>query len=368
MAYEKLKKIAVILLIIVLFSIIIFYGKPLLIPLVFAALLSSLLLPVCTWFERKGLNKALSILLSMLLLLSFFGGLIALLGWQVSDITKDSSKIEEEITSKYYEIRQYISETLGVSQQRQEEMIKEQKSSGPGKLSGIITGIIAGIGGFLTDFILTLVYIFLFLFFRGHLKRFIVRLVPEKDKANALNIVNSSQKVTQKYLTGLSLMIVSLWIMYGIGFTIAGVKSAVFFAILCGLLEIIPFIGNIVGTSLTVLFSVIQGGGTNLILGILITYALVQFIQTYVIEPLVVGAEVNLNPLFTILALVVGETFWGIPGMVLSIPLMGITKIICDHIEPLKPYGELIGGNEKKGESGFKKKMKGVAKKIKKLF
>lgn len=368
MAYEKLKKIAVILLIIVLSSIIIFYGKPLLVPLVFAALLSSLLLPACLWFERKGLNKSLSILLSMLILLSFIAGLIALLGWQVSDITKDSSKIEEEITSKYHQVREYISETLGVSHQRQEEMIKEQKSSGPGKLSGMITGIIAGIGGFLTDTILALVYIFLFLYFRGHLKRFILRLVPEKDKANALDIVDSSQKVTQKYLGGLSLMIVSLWIMYGIGFTIAGVKSALFFAILCGLLEIIPFIGNIAGTAFTVLFSLVQGGDANLIIGILITYALVQFIQTYVIEPLVVGAEVNLNPLFTILALVVGETFWGIPGMVLSIPLMGITKIICDHIEPLKPYGELIGGNEKKGESGFKKKIKGFAKKIKKLF
>ena len=104
---------------------------------------------------------------------------------------------------------------------------------------------------------------------------------------------------------------------------------------------------------------VVQGGGSGMIIGVLITYAIVQFIQTYILEPLVVGAEVNINPLFTIFVLVAGELVWGIPGMVLAIPLLGIAKIICDHIEPLKPYGFLIG-QEKKSKGGllerFKKK------------
>jgi predicted PurR-regulated permease PerM len=147
--------------------------------------------------------------------------------------------------------------------------------------------------------------------------------------------------------------------MYGIGFSIAGVKNAFFFAILCGLLEIIPFIGNLAGTALTLLMAVTQGGGSNIIIGILITYALVQFIQSYIIEPLVVGAEVNINPLFTIIAIVLGETVWGIPGMILAIPLVGIFKIICDNVESLKPYGFLIGEEKKKKEPGMMDKVKG---------
>ena len=73
-----------------------------------------------------------------------------------------------------------------------------------------------------------------------------------------------------------------------------------------------------------------------------------NFLQTYLLEPLVVGAEVNINPLFTIISLVLGDLIWGIPGMILAIPLLGIVKIVCDHIEPLKPYGFLIGHDRKK--------------------
>ncbi|HEX6171065.1 MAG TPA: AI-2E family transporter, partial [Chitinophagaceae bacterium] len=122
------------------------------------------------------------------------------------------------------------------------------------------------------------------------------------------------------------------------------------------LLEIIPFIGNLTGTLLAILMVVIQGGGAGMVLGVVITYLIVQFLQTYLLEPLVVGAEVNINPLFTIIILVVGELIWGIPGMVLAIPLLGIIKIICDHIPSLKPYGYLIGSDRKKKNIFLKRK------------
>ena len=86
---------------------------------------------------------------------------------------------------------------------------------------------------------------------------------------------------------------------------------------------------------------------------------LVQFVQTYILEPLVVGAEVNINPLFTILGIVAGEMLWGIPGMILAIPIMGITKIVCDHVTPLKPFGFLIGESKKKKDKGITEKIRG---------
>jgi len=158
------------------------------------------------------------------------------------------------------------------------------------------------------------------------------------------------------------LMIVGLWIMYSIGFAIAGVKNFFFFAILCGLLEIVPFVGNLIGNALTVIVALAQGGSMNIVIGILITYALVQFIQSYILEPLVVGSEVSINPVFTIVGIIAGEFIWGIPGMILAIPIMGITKIICDHVEPLKPYGFLLG-QEKKSNSSTIDKIKGWFKK-----
>ena len=119
-----------------------------------------------------------------------------------------------------------------------------------------------------------------------------------------------------------------------------------------------PFIGNLIGNLLAVMMVLIQGGGMEMVIGVLITYFTVQALQSYLLEPLVVGAEVNINPLFTIIILVVGELLWGIPGMVLAIPLLGITKIICDHVESLKPFGYLIGSDKKKKSSIFRKKKK----------
>jgi predicted PurR-regulated permease PerM len=117
-------------------------------------------------------------------------------------------------------------------------------------------------------------------------------------------------------------------------------------------------VGNLTGSALAVLMVIIQGGGLGMVIGVIVTYLIIQFLQTYLLEPLVVGSEVNINPLFTIVILVLGGLVWGIPGMVLAIPLLGIVKIICDHIEPLKPYGYLIGSDKKKRVSLFKRKKK----------
>jgi predicted PurR-regulated permease PerM len=205
------------------------------------------------------------------------------------------------------------------------------------------------------------------MYFRERIKGFIVRLVPADQRNNTLATIRQAQQVSQKYLSGLSLMIVSLWVMYSIGFSIAGVRNAIFFAILCGLLEIVPFVGNLTGTALTVAMSLIQGGDMNLVIGILVTYGLVQFIQSYLLEPLVVGAEVSINPLATIVGLVAGELLWGIPGMILAIPLLGISRIICDHVPVLQPYAYLIGEDKKK-DPGWKKKITSAGQKVKALF
>lgn len=356
-----------ILLLLVLSVVIIKFGKPFLMPLTFAALLAMLLLPVTKWLERKGVNRVIATLLSILVLVGFFGGLFFLIGSQASGITKNASKVEQQFSQKYQQVQQLISEKLGIPPKKQEEMMKKQQSSVSGKLASAVGGLVAGIGGILANTVLVLVYIFLLIYFRGHLKRFVIRIVPKTDEAKARETLHQCQKVTQKYLGGYALMILGLWIMYGIGFSIAGVKNAIFFAILCGVLEIIPFIGNIVGTSLTLIFALVQGGGTNVVIGILVTYAVVQFIQSYILEPMIVGKEVNINPLFTIVGLIAAEVLWGIGGMVVAIPVMGVAKIIFDHVEPLKPYGELIG-EDQKGDSGMGKKLTGAKQKVKNWF
>lgn len=353
--FKALAIVALILMIIVA----LIFGKPFLVPLTFAALLSMLLLPVARWLEGKGLNKALSTLAALTLLVVFIAVVLFFVGWQMSDIASNTTKLQQTATEKYEQVKDFVSQQLGISHQKQDQLIKEQQKSSSGKVSGMATSLMSGITSFLTDTLLVFVYIFLFIYLRSRLKGFIIRLVPLTDRGNAMTILNNTQQVTVKYLSGLFLMIVCLWVMYGIGFSLLGVENAIFFAILCGLLEIVPFVGNLTGTALTIAMSLVQGGDMNMVIGILVVYGLVQFIQTYLLEPLIVGAEVSINPLFTIVGLVAGEMIWGIPGMILAIPLLGITKIVFEHIEPLKPFAFLIGSDEKKDDEGFLNKIKG---------
>ena len=349
---SALQKVVLFLLLGFLIVAAIYYAKPFLVPLCFGGLLAMLFLPLSRWFENKKIPKGLSILLCISIFLVLITAIIGLISWQITDLAAESTDIENKIRKMSDGIKEYIGAHFGISKKQQEEIITNQAQQNGGILSNL--GSFAT--GFVVDFILVLVYIFLFMFYRSRIKTFVLQLISSQQKKNTETIIYDIQKVSQQYITGLGMMIVCLWIMYSIGFSIVGVKYAVLFAIICGLLEIIPFIGNLTGTLLAILMVVIQGGGNGMVLGVVITYLIVQFLQTYLLEPLVVGAEVNINPLFTIIILVLGELVWGIPGMVLAIPLLGIVKIICDHIPSLKPYGYLIGSDRKKKKILLKRK------------
>lgn len=324
-----------------------YYAKPFLVPVCFAGLLSMLFLPLGRWFQSKNIPKALSIIFCIVILLALLSSVIWLISWQITDLSAEAGDIESKLKGMIKQVEKSIQNRVGISPKEQEELVSEQAKNG----SAMIANAGSMISGFIVDFILVLVYIFLFMFFRERIKNFILQLVSSAQKKNAETIIADIQKVSQQYITGLGLMIACLWVMYGIGFSIVGVKYALLFAVICGLLEIVPFIGNLTGNLLAILMVIIQGGSTAMIFGVIITYLIVQFLQTYILEPLVVGAEVNINPLFTIIILVLGELVWGIPGMVLAIPLLGIIKIICDHVPSLKPYGYLIGSDKKKKRS-----------------
>ncbi|PJA06145.1 MAG: hypothetical protein COX70_10240 [Flavobacteriales bacterium CG_4_10_14_0_2_um_filter_32_8] len=203
------------------------------------------------------------------------------------------------------------------------------------------------------------------MFYRNHIKKFLIRISPPSQQKEMGQVIHKASRVSQNYLFGLTKMIGFLWVMYWIGFSILGVKNALFFAILCGLLEIIPFIGNITGTTLTLLVAAVNGAGVPMLAGIAATYGVVQLIQGWVLEPLIVGSQVKINPFTTILALVIGDLIWGIPGIFIAIPLIAMFKIVCNHVESLKPYGFLIGEIEIiKKEPVLIKKIKKTIKKL----
>jgi predicted PurR-regulated permease PerM len=343
----SLSKSIQVLLFSILLIVALYYGKPFLIPVAFAGILSMLLLPVTAGLERRRVPRALAALSAVLLVIAFIAGIIGLISWQVADLAKNASELENNLTQKIDQLKQTISTSFGVSPEEQQKMLQKQQS-GSSNISQSITGFLSSFGGILTDFLLILIYIFLFLYYRSQLRTFVLKLVAIEKQSHADEVLEQIEKTSRNYFTGMLMMIGCLWVMYGIGFSIVGVKNALFFAVLCGILELIPFVGNITGTAIAILVNVAQGGNSSVLIGIVITYAVVQFLQSYILEPLVVGNKVNINPLFTIAGIVAGELIWGIPGMILAIPIIGMAKIICDNIETLKPFGYLIGGDPKK--------------------
>jgi len=335
---------------------ILFFSKAFLIPLTLAGILAMLFTGIVQNLERRTLNRSLSSLIAILILLCGILLIMGLFIWRLSNFSGNITEMKDRALDLLENLKTWIAETFAFSSEKQEQLIKQQGSQSSNRTGNMLISFANSTVSVMVNTILVLVYTYLFLYYRNRIKQFILKLVPSDKELKAKKIIEEATQVSRHYLTGLAMMIVILWILYGIGFTLVGVENAVFFAVLCGILEIVPFIGNITGTSITVLAVVAQGGQTSQILGVIGVYLLIQFIQTYIIEPLVVGDQVNINPLFTIMALVAGESIWGIAGMVLAIPMLGIFKIICDHIPSLQPYGYLIGTDKKKRKKLFHKK------------
>jgi predicted PurR-regulated permease PerM len=336
-----------------------YFAKDFLIPLCIGGILATLFLPFCNWMEKKKLPKAIAVVICLLGLLLLIFMLVSLLGYKISELINDIAVLKQKAIEMGTQLQSYILNHLNISIDDQFKILKDEQPS----YANIIQVMIGSVTSFLSSFVLLLIYFVFLLYYRNHIKNFLVKLTPKPQQAEMQEIIQKVTSISQQYLLGLSKMIFLLWIMYGIGFSVLGVKNAIFFAILCGFLEIIPFVGNITGTTLTVFVSALHGASLEVIIGILIVYGIVQLIQGWILEPLILGPQVKINSLFTIIALVIGQLLWGIPGIILAIPITAMFKIVCDHIEPLKPYGFLIGEIEStKKESAIFEKLKKIIK------
>lgn len=332
-----------------------YFAKMILIPLAIGGILATLFLPLSNWLEKKKMPRTIAALICMIVFLFFIIGFISLLGLKISELLSDLASIKQKAFETAGSVQDYIFSHLNISKDDQFKiLIKEQPS-----YSTIMQAVVMSVASLVTNFVLVLVYFVFLLLSRNHIKKFLLRITTTSQHPEMEQILSSVAGISQQYLLGLSKMIILLWIMYGVGFEIIGVENALFFAVLCGLLEIVPYLGNIVGVTITIVIAAVNGGNPELLIGIAITYGIIQLIQTSFFEPLILGPQVKINPLFTIIILVIGELLWGIPGLILAIPLMGMLKIICDHIEPLKPYGFFIGEIENaKTKIGIIEKMK----------
>jgi predicted PurR-regulated permease PerM len=340
---EIISRINQYLLLAILTTIVLFYGKVVLVPVLFAALLAMLMAPVCRWLDSKGLSRPLSTAVCILILLVSLLAVLGVVAAEISTFVGESEAIEKKANELLANLQGFIEETFGVAPEKQMTVVKEQVKN-MGKSAGSFAGaFIGGITGTIAGLLITLVFTFLFLFNKERYESFFLKLYKDEEPAKVKTIVNKITTVAQKYLTGRVMSILTLATLYSIGLLIVGIKNAILLAGIAALLTVVPYVGSVLGGLFPFMMALVTEDSVQPALMVVVVIVAIQTIDNYFIEPNMVGGEVNLSAFASILAILVGGLVWGVAGMVLFIPMVGIIKIVCDHVEPLKPVGYVLG-------------------------
>lgn len=331
------------LLLAILLTVVLYYGKTVLVPIVFGIMLAMLMTPVCRKLDARGWNRAASCAVCVFILLVSLLGLLGIVVAEIKSFAKDITLIEEKGKEAISTLQEYIEDNFHIKPKQQAAIAQKQvdtmSDSAGTYISKIFGGMAAAIGGIL----LTLAYTFLFLYNKERYETFFIRLYKEEDPRQVKEVVGQISHVAQQYLTGRALSVAMLTVLYAIGLLIIGVKNALLLSAIAALLTIIPYVGSAIGGLFPFAMALVTEDSIQPALWVIGVIIFIQTIDNYFIEPRMVGGEVNLSALVSILSIIVGGLVWGIAGMILFLPMLGIAKIIFDHVDSLKPYGYLIG-------------------------
>ncbi len=319
----------------------IYLGQDILVPLAMAGLLAVLLRPIEDRLLRLGMHKVIAISLALLLAIVVLAGLTVVLSMQLADFTDDLPRLRQNINDLADDARRWIRREYNVSYRQQEKYLQKAQTQTLDSLQSADTlGIITGPLGTLT---LIPIYVFLLLYYRSMLLHFVVVLFAERHTERVREILAEVKAVIQSYVVGLLIETACVAALNAIGLLVLGVQYAVLLGIIAAILNLIPYIGGLVATVLTVLVTFGNQPDPSIMAGVLGVFLLVQFVDNNVLVPLIVASKVRVNALVSIVGVLVGGALAGVSGMFLSIPAIAITKVIFDRVDSLRPWGVLLG-------------------------
>lgn len=334
-------RINAILLLIILTTIILYYGKTFLIPLSFSILLSMLLLPVCQKLESWGLGRIGSTLIGILIIILIVLTLLGIIGAQGASMSQDLPRMQAKTQELIQTVQNWIQGKFGVAPQEQITYLKKGVSNISQSANKFFTSILSGALGLLTGFVLVLLYFFFLMWKREKYKAFFLRLVKKENEPEVNKELNQIIKVAGQYLIGRLISLMFLAVFYMIGFSLVGLQNGILVALVAVIPTIVPYVGAFVGGFFPLAMALVSGS-PGMALGVLIILLVAQALDNNLIEPLVEGESLDISPIFTIIAIVLGELVWGVAGMILFIPMFAILRIICEHIPALHPFGFLL--------------------------
>jgi predicted PurR-regulated permease PerM len=347
-------KLSLIILGTLAFFYIMYIGQEIIVPLILSTIIAILLNPLVKFLTKRKVNHVLAILLVLATTIILIFVLIYFLSAQVARFSDSFPQFQEKFSVMLDDVINWVSNTFHIGKSKILAWIEKTKGEGLQNSTTVISQTLGTIGGILILVFLLPVYVFMILFYKPLLLEFIARLFRSDKHGVVAEVLSETKVLVQNYLVGLLLEAALVAILNSVGLMIIGLDYAILLGIIGALLNVIPYIGGIVAISLPMLLAFATKSPIDA-LWVFIVYMVVQFIDNNFIVPKIVASKVKVNALVSIIVVLIGGALWGVSGMFLSIPLTAIIKVIFDKIEPLTPFGFLIGDNQPQiGESVFK--------------
>ena len=349
-------------------GMIVFIGQDVITPLVMAFFLSIILLPVYRWLRKRKIPEGLAITVSLLLMIVVVVLIVWFFSSQISNLAADFPQIKANIKVHLNNLSDWVGKKFGITAERQTRMLSDYNDnllSYGGRLLGGAASSLTGIFIFVG---LLPIYIFLILNYKNLLLRFVFLWFPKQNHAKVEEVLRESEIIIKSYLVGLLIQISYITILLGGILLVLGIKHAILIGAIFALLNLIPYVGALIGNIIGVLLTISSTTEVLPIFEVLGAIAVVQFLDNNILMPRIVGSKVKINALITIVGVIIAGALAGVSGMFLSLPVMAVMKIIFDRTESLRQWGVLLGDEKPKQspmqQGLFRSKSRKVQKKL----
>jgi|ERR1700757_613129 len=326
------------------FIAMLFIAQKIIVPIIYSTIIAIVLSPIVDFFTQKKLNRIIAITITVSL-----GSLATvlftiLLSQQIMQFGDSFGKLIASFQHLLDQLVIWISATFNISPRKINLWLAAKNIEMLNGVVSVVEQTIINTGSVLIILVLIPVYIFMILFYQPLLLEFIHKVFNANVHADVNEVLRATKKIIRSYLIGLLIEGLIVATLNSISLLIIGIDYAILLGLIGAILNVVPYIGGILAVALPILIALATKSPSYVLL-VMAAYILIQFIDNHYLIPKIVGSKVKINALVSVIVVLLGGALWGIPGMFLSIPLTAIIKVIFDHIEPLKPWGFLLGNN-----------------------
>ena len=313
-------------------------------PFVFAFMLSLLLTPVQRILERVHIPRLMSSLLLVVAVLAVVVGLATAVS---APAATWAAKLPDAIPRLIERLR-FLEAPLATVQEFWRHVAtfagwNQSGGSSPG--TDLLALLLGGTRSLASGFFTTLLFLF-FLLAAGEI--FIQRLVeimPEfGSKRRVVEIAQQIETDISAYLVTITGMNAAVGVATAAVMWVTGIGDPVLWGTVAFLLNFVQIIGPVVGVFVFLMAGALASASLLLALVPAGLYLLIHLIEGEAVTPMLLAKRFTLNPVMVIVSLVFWFWMWGVPGAILSVPMLAVTKIVCDRVRPLAAFGHVLEG------------------------